>query len=133
MKRGLIVFYSRTGYTASLAKELAGMSGWDLMEIKDRHPRDGFWGQLRCALDVLLHRRPAIQAYDRHRGHFAAVAHVCTYGGRGAEQAARQAAELADAPLVASLAVTSYELEQGDYRKRLDEFLKKLHAFEITP
>jgi flavodoxin len=162
MKRGLIVFYSRTGYTASLAKELASMSGWDLMEIKDRRPRDGIWGQLRCASDVLLHRRPAIQAYDRsvegyetivlaapvwlqslaspmrtfiarHRGHFAAVAHVCTYGGRGAEQAARQAAELADAPLVASLAVTSYELEQGDYRKRLDEFLKKLHAFEITP
>ena len=158
----MIVCYSRSGYTASLAKEVAAMTGWELLEVKDRHPRDGAWGQLRCALDVLLHRRPPIDCPDRpvqgyetivlaapvwlqslaapmrsfiarHRGHFAAVAYLCTYGGRGAEKAARQAAQLAGAPLVATLAVTSQELEQGDYRRRLDEFLKQLHAFHITP
>ncbi|HSN17090.1 MAG TPA: flavodoxin [Gammaproteobacteria bacterium] len=162
MKRGLIAYYSRTGYTASLATEVAGMTGWDCVEIKDLHPRDGAWGQLRCVLDVLLHRRPRIEFQDRpmdhyetvilaapvwlqslaspmrtfiakHRGHFPAVAYLCTYGGRGAEKAARQAAEMAGAPLVAMLAVTSHELEQGDYRWRLDEFLKKLHAFRIGP
>jgi hypothetical protein len=138
------------------------MTGWDLIEIKDLHPRDGAWGQFRCAMDVLLHRYPGIVVDDRplgeyetivlaapvwlqslaspmrtfiakHRGQFNAVAHVCTYGGRGAEIAARQAEDLANSPLVGSLAITSYELEQGDYRKRLDEFLKKLHAFKITP
>lgn len=162
MKPGLIVCYSRTGYTASLAKEVAGMTGWDYLEIADLHPRDGNWGQLRCVWDVLLHRHPRIQLYDkqtqgyetvvlaapvwlqslaspmrsfiaRHRGGFAAIAYLCTYGGRGADRAARQAAEMAGAPLVATLAVTSQELEQGDYRKRLDEFLKKLHAFRIGP
>lgn len=162
MKRGLIVYYSRTGYTASLAKEVAGMTGWDCVEIKDRHPREGAWGQFRCALDVLLHRHPRIEFYDRpvahyetvilaapvwlqslaspmrtfiasHRGHFAAVAYLCTYGGRGAEKAARQAADMAGAPLLATLAVTSHELEQGDYRRRLDQFLKSLHAFRIEP
>jgi len=162
MKRGLIVCYSRSGYTASLAREVASMTGWDCLEIKDLHPRDGNWGQFRCARDVLLGLRPGIVAEDRplggyetivlaapvwlrslaapmrsfiaqHRGQFAAVAYVCTYGGSGAEKAARQAAELAGAPLVASLAVTSQELEQGDYRKRLDEFLKQIHAFKVTP
>ncbi len=162
MKRGLIVCYSRSGYTASLAKEVAGMTGWELMEVRDLHPRDGTWGQFRCAWDVLWHRHPRIEVHDRpiegyetvvlaapvwlqslaapmrtfiarHKGHFSAVAYVCTYGGSGAEKAARQAAELAQAPLVATLAVTSQELEQGDYRKRLDDFLKKLHAFKITP
>ena len=162
MRRGLIACYSRTGYTASLAREVAAMSGWDYLEIRDRHARDGAWGQFRCAWDVFWHRRPQIVAEQRplggyetvvlaapvwlqslaapmctfiaqHRGQFNAVAHVCTYGGRGAEQAARQAAALAHAPLVATLAVTSHELEQGDYRRRLDEFLKKLHAFGIGP
>ena len=161
MKRGLIVCYSRSGYTASLAQELATMTGWDCMEVKDLHPRDGVWGQLRCIWDVLLHRHPGIEMYDRpvqgyetvvlaapvwlqslaspmrtfiarHRGHFSAVAYACTYGGRGAEKAAQQAADLAGAPLLATLAVTSQELEQADYRKRLDEFLKKLHAFKVT-
>ncbi len=160
MKPGLIACYSRSGYTASLAREIAAMTGWDYLEIKDQHPRDGAWGQFRCAWDVLWHRRPGITAahvpldgymtvvlaapvwlkrlaapmrtfISDHRGQFAAVAHVCTYGGQGAEDAAREAARLAHAPLVASLAVTSYELEQGDYRKRLDEFLKRLHAFRV--
>lgn len=162
MKRGLIACYSRSGYTASLAKEVAAMTGWDYLEIKDQRPRDGNWGQFRCAWDVMLHRRPGIVAEHRsldgyetvvlaapvwlrslaapmrsfiaeHRREFSAVAHLCTYGGQGAERAARQAAELAGAPLVAALAVTSQELEQGDYRKRLDEFLMKLHAFKVTP
>lgn len=162
MKPGLIVCYSRSGYTASLAKELASMTGWDFLEIEDLHPRDGAWGQIRCAWDVLLHRHPRIRSYDkqvqgyetvvvaapvwlrslaspmrtfiaRHRGDLTAIAYLCTYGGRGAEKAAHQAAQLAGAPLVATLAVTSQELEQGDYRRRLDEFLKTLHAYKIGP
>ena len=162
MKRALVVWYSRSGYTASLVQELIAMTGWESLEIKDRHPREGGWGQFRCVWDVLLRRRPAILAEDKslggyetivvaapvwmrslaapmrsfickHRGQFNALAHVCTYGGSGAEKAAQQAAALAGAPLVASLAVTSFELEQGDYRRRIDAFLKRLHEFRITP
>lgn len=162
MKRTLIAWYSRSGYTASLVQELVAMTGWESLEIKDRRPRDGVWGQLRCALDNLLGLRPGIVAEDRslgeyetivlaapvwvrrlaapmrsfiaqHRGQFTAVAYVCTYGGSGAENAANQVAALAGAPLVAALAVTSQELEQGDYRRRVDAFLKRLHEFRIGP
>lgn len=153
MGKTLLVFYSRSGYTASLADEMASMTGWDTEEIKDVHPRTGSWGAVRCVLDVLLHRRPEIRgggkdpsAYDLvvvaapvwmeslaapmrsylldHRGKFKSVAYACTYGGRGAEKAGAIVAKLAGKPLKALLAVTSHELEQADYRKRLDEFLK---------
>jgi flavodoxin len=152
MSRVLVACYSRTGYTASLAQEIVSMTGWDRLDIKDRHPRDGALGQLRCVLDVLSGRYPDIVAdgrplrdyatvvvaapvwmerlaapmrsyIARHKGEFKSLAYVCTYGGRGAENAARQAAGLAGVPLKASLAVTSQELEQADYRRRLDDFL----------
>lgn len=158
MSRVLVACYSRSGYTASLVQEIVGMTGWERLDIKDRHPRDGGWGQFRCVLDVLFHRRPAIAAdgrslrdydlvvlaapvwmarlaapmrsyIDSHKGEFKSVAYVCTYGGRGADNAARQVAHLAGVPLKASLAVTSQELEQADYRRRLDGFLAAIkHA-----
>lgn len=155
MTKALIACYSRSGYTRTLAEEMAGMTGWDLEEISDLHPRTGNWGFVRCLLDVLLHRRPEIRttgkdpsAYDlvvlaapvwarslsapmrsyiaRHRPEFKAVAFACTYGGRGAENAARQVADLAGKPLKAVLAVTAEELDQADYRAKLDTFLGQL-------
>lgn len=155
MKRALIVCYSRTGYTASLAKEIAAMTGWDLMEVRDLRPREGGWGQVRCALEAMLHLHPEIQVGDkrpqdyemvllaapvwmrslaspmrtyiaRNRKDFKELAFVTTYGGQGAERAAQQMAALARKPLKAMLAVTSFELEQADYRARLDAFLSRL-------
>lgn len=157
MKRVLIVCYSRTGYTASLAGEMVSMTGWDLEEIKDVYPRAGGWGAVRCVLDAMLHRRPGIRSggkdpssYDLvvlaapvwmerlaapmrsyivdHKGQFKSVAYACTYGGRGAENAGAIVAKLIGKPLKALLAVTSFELEQADYRRRLDEFLKTAQA-----
>lgn len=157
MSRVLVVCYSRSGYTASLVQEIVGMTGWDRQDIRDRHPRDGAFGALRCVLDVMLNRRPPIEGdekrlegYDtvvlaapvwmerlaapmqsytaRHRGEIKSLAYVCTYGGRGAEHAAQQAARLAGTTLKASLGVTSQELEQADYRRRLDEFLAAVKA-----
>jgi len=157
MGKTLLVFYSRSGYTASLAGEMASMTGWDTEEIKDVRPRAGNWGAVRCVLDVLLRRRPEIRrtnkdpsAYDlvvlaapvwmerlaapmrsyllEHKGKFRSVAYACTYGGRGAESAGATVAELSGRPLKALLAVTSFELEQADYRRRLDEFLKTVQA-----
>lgn len=155
MKRALIVCYSRTGYTASLAREIAAMTGWDLMEIRDLRPRDGDWDQVRCALEAMLHLHPGIRLGEkrpgdyelvllaapvwmrslaspmrtyvaRNRHDFKQLAFVTTYGGKGAERAAAQAAQLAGKPLKAMLAVTAYELEQADYRARLDLFLRQL-------
>lgn len=155
MAKVLLACYSRSGYTASLVKEIVSMTGWDLEEITDAHPRDGNWGAVRCVLDVLLHRRPGIRSsgkdpadYDlvvlaapvwmrrlaapmhsyisQHRKGFKALAYACTYGGSGAERAAAQVERFARKPLKAMFAVTGQEFEQADYRARLDGFLSRL-------
>ncbi len=156
MNKVLLACYSRSGYTISLAKEIASMTGWDLEEIADVHPRDGNWGAVRCVLDVLLHRRPGIRTGDkdpadydlvvvaapvwmrrlaapmhsyisRHRKGFKALAYVCMYGGKGAERAAAQVERFSGKPLKAMFAVTSQEFEQADYRARLDDFLDHIN------
>jgi flavodoxin len=55
----LIVYYSRTGTARQAAETLAACTGWGLAEIRDEKPRGGLYGDLRCVLDMLLHRTPA--------------------------------------------------------------------------
>src|SRR5437879_3497804 len=123
MSRVLVVCYSRSGCTASLVQEIVGMTGWERVDIHDPHPREGMWGQLRCVVDALTHWHPRISGdvspehYDlvvaaapvwmrslaspmrtylaRYRGKIKSLAFVCTYGGSGADQAARLASRLA--------------------------------------
>jgi flavodoxin len=148
----LIACYSRTGYTMVLAQKMASLAGWDVETITDVRSRLGRWGFLRCELDMFLHRRPDIRttgkdpsAYElvvlaapvwarrlsapmrsyifQHHNEFKALAFACTYFGWGAENAARQASTLAGKPLKAVLAVTAEQLEQADFRAKLDAFL----------
>ena len=157
MKDVLLVYYSRTGYTASVARELAAMAGWDSEEIRDRHSRVGPWGFMRSLLDVLLGRHPAIQKSNKdpadyalvvlaapvwmvrlsapirsyiaqHRKDFRNAAFFCTYGGKGAERAAEQCASFIGKPLVATLGITDVEIEKADYRAKLDKFLWQVRA-----
>ncbi|MGH8362646.1 MAG: flavodoxin family protein [Gammaproteobacteria bacterium] len=117
MGKILLVYYSRTGYTAAIARELADWGGWDVEQIQDRHSRRGGWGFLRSILDVMLGRHSAILPTSKnpadyavvvlgapvwmgrlsapirtyiaqHRRHFGSLAFFCTYGGKGAEHAA---------------------------------------------
>lgn len=53
----LLVCYSYTGVSRRAAQLLAARYGWPVGEIHDTQPR----GYLRCALDSLLLRRPAIR------------------------------------------------------------------------
>jgi flavodoxin len=158
----LLVYYSRTGYTASVAREISGMTGWDCEELHDVHHRVGAWGFVRSLLDVVLGRHPAIEkpAKDpadyklvvlaapvwmgrlsspirtyiaQHRGGFKQVAYFCTYGGKGAEHAAEQCAKFLGKPLAATLAITDVEIEKSDYRTKLDQFLWQLRALGAKP
>lgn len=155
MSKALLVYYSRSGYTASLAKEIAGMTGWDVDEVRDVRSRVGAWGFVRSLFDVLLSRRPAIEpaakkpeSYDLvvlaapvwmkklaapmrsyivgHKGQFKALAFFCSFGGSGADNATQQVAALAGLPLKAALAVTDVEIDKADYRVKLDDFLRNL-------
>jgi flavodoxin len=61
MPSTLIVFYSYTGNSRRLAQLLAAQQGWPVGEIIEVHPRSGnMMGNMRCALDSVLGRRPAV-------------------------------------------------------------------------
>lgn len=57
MARVLVVCYSYTGTARRAAELLCSHHGWALGEVRDPAPR----GTLRCVLDSLLRRRPAIR------------------------------------------------------------------------
>lgn len=64
MPRTLITYYSRTGHTRAVARELAELAGpeVDVEEIHEAAPRHGALGWVHCVLDAVLHRRPALRA-----------------------------------------------------------------------
>ena len=59
MNKVLVVTYSHTGTSRKLSQSLCSLQGWELAEIADERPR----GNLRCILDSMLRRCPAIR-YD---------------------------------------------------------------------
>ncbi|MGH8293243.1 MAG: flavodoxin family protein [Gammaproteobacteria bacterium] len=155
MGKILLVYYSRTGYTAAIARELADWGGWDVEQIQDRHSRRGGWGFLRSILDVMLGRHSAILPTSKnpadyavvvlgapvwmgrlsapirtyiaqHRRHFGSLAFFCTYGGKGAEHAAQQCATLAGRAPAATLAITDTEIDLGRYWDKLGEFQQQV-------
>lgn len=156
MSKVLLAYYTRTGYTGSIAKQIAESENWEIDEIVDMHKRPGAWGFIRSLFDVIFGRYPAIykerldpSQYDlvvvgasvwmrrlcspvrtylkRHRKQLPNIAFFCTYGGWGAENAIRQFASLAGRSPVATLAITDNEIEKQAFWPKLDAFTKQIH------
>jgi len=58
MRQVLAVVYSYTGTSRRVAQRLAAERGWPIGEVIDAKPRSGW---LRCVLDSVFRRRPAIR------------------------------------------------------------------------
>jgi len=58
MRQVLVVVYSYTGTSRRVAQQLAVERGWPIGEVIDAKPRTGW---LRCVLDSIFRRRPAIR------------------------------------------------------------------------
>ena len=58
MRQVLVVVYSYTGTSRRVAQRLAAELGWPIGEVIDAKPRSGW---LRCVLDSVLRRKPAIR------------------------------------------------------------------------
>lgn len=172
MKKILLVYYSRTGFTRKLAKDIAERCPCDVEEIQDVKERGGVMGYLRTVWEAWTGRSPAIKGmtrdpaqYDmvvlgspiwfsriatplrayvkRRNQQFKNVAFFCTCGGAlGAEKAAQDLAKLGNRKLVDTLIVLQSELTEGvgssytgehekivgQYRERVDEFVKRIIA-----
>ena len=155
MGRILIVYYSRTGNTARVAKEVAGMCDATTEAVQDAKSRSGLFGYLRSGreafkkilapvqdakenpadFDTLALGTPVwagnlaspMRTYiSTHRAKFPRVAFFCTEGGAGAERVFRDMAALCETKPIATLVVTEKELKAGTYRDKAPAFAEAL-------
>ena len=64
-RRILVVYYSRTGHTARVAKDIAARLNADVEEVRERRPRPGFVGYLRGCYDSLRKQVTEIEEPQR--------------------------------------------------------------------
>jgi flavodoxin len=149
--RILVVYYSRSGTTARVGKELASALGADVEIIRDVRAREGLFGYIRSGYEAVRKLRPAIQPtendpanYDlvvlgtpvwagtmaspmrtyiyQNRGKFKSVAFFCTQGDKTEQRTFDDMADLCDMTPVATLSLQHDVVVKGDYRDELDEF-----------
>lgn len=155
MKKTLVAFHSRTGYTRRVAESLARRLNADVDEIRVVRERAGLLGYLRCALEARgryvpeilpARREPAryelvvvgtpiwawclsspVRSYLRkHRHELKRVAFFCTMGGAGAENAFGDMTELCGKAPVVTLALTDREIDGRRHQAKLEPFAKAL-------
>lgn len=143
MKKILLVFYSRSGFTRKLAKDIAEGCPCDVEEIQDVKSRGGAMGYLRTVWEAWSGMSPPIKEmtkdpaqYDlvvlgspiwfsdmatplraytkKQKGKFKEVAFFCTCGGAlGAEKGFQRLAKRCDKNPIATLIVLQSELTEG--------------------
>jgi Flavodoxin len=153
--RTLIVYYSLSGATTTVAKALAELLGADLAEIRCDRYRRGFIGYVRAAYDSVIGRLPAIAlpvAFDRFcdllpvacpiwAGHPATpvrafladgrafpdrVAFVLTRGGSSPDVAFAEMQAALPAPAKAKLALRTKDVQAGTIAKALRAFAAEI-------
>lgn len=151
MNNVLVVVYSYTGTSRRVADLLSSQHGWPVAEIRETQPRRGALGSLRCVLDSLLRRHPAIRYDGPSPGNFDAVvlvspiwmlqlagpmrsflalqgsrlpsvAVISVMGGQGASNAAAEVGALLGREPMLSAAVTMREVDDGSCAARLQAF-----------
>ena len=139
MPDSLVVYYSRTGHTQSVAQQLAAVLGADLEEIIDTRSRLGVGGYLRSIMDAVSgqHTRlkpprhnPAsyrnvfiggpvwnaslsapVRTYlIENRNRLPNVAFFATFGGSGAKRAFKQMEQIVGQAPISRVAIREREI-----------------------
>ncbi|MEZ5666932.1 MAG: flavodoxin [Alphaproteobacteria bacterium] len=153
----LLVCYSRSGRTRTVAARVAERCGGRLAVIEDVRSRAGPFAYFRSAFEALKGRLPAIREPDadpaahalvvlatpvwagrmaapmrswlaRHAGQIGRLAVICTQGGSGADQVVAAIEAVCGRPAEASLVATSREVDDGRYAAMADRFAARLVA-----
>jgi flavodoxin len=155
-KRILVVYYSRTGNTEQVAKDIAGRLKADMEKITDRHNRSGFFGVISAAraasnekmTDIGIPQKdpslydlvivgtptwagrmtPAVRTYiGMNKGKFKAIAFFTTSHNTKAEKVVAKLEEIATQKAVASTGFDKNELKDTKvYNDKIDAFVKAL-------
>jgi flavodoxin len=151
--RYLVVYYSRTGHTETVARAVAEALGADLETIREKEDRAGLWNYLRAGYESLTGKLPDIEpaqydpaGYDvvllgtpvwtgrpstpmrafiaANREKLARVAFFVTLGGSGDERTFRRMAKATAREPVATFSVTEPQLKSGEWKARVAGFVK---------
>lgn len=154
-QRVLVVYYSMSGNSRSVAYEIRMVLDAEIEEIREARPRQGLGGVLRALFDAITRREPPIEPvqhdpddYDllvlggpvwagrmaspirtyarREGGKARRVAFFCTEGGRGAEQAFDDLQQLCGRSPVATLVVDAAHLTADGHRDGMLGFASQL-------
>jgi flavodoxin len=155
MKKTLIVYHSRSGYTRRVALTLAKRLDADVEEIRIVQPLQGAAGYAMCAIEAIVGLAPALRPSQHRPAAYELVivgtpvwfwslsspvrswlarhplkrrvAFFCTMGGSGAGRVFSTLAELAGKAPEATLALVDHEID-GAYGDKLDAFVRHLQA-----
>jgi flavodoxin len=154
----LVVYYSRTGHTHQVAKEIAARCNGDLEQILDDGvDRSGLWGYLRSGWQAFSGVTPDIRRairnprdYDvvvigtpvwnwslaapvrsyalQHAEQFKRVAFFCTEGGSGEASAFAELQRICGQAPLATITVKERQLDRPKHERPLRRFLAQLGA-----
>ncbi len=157
MKKALLVFYSRTGFTRRVAKEIAKRLDSDICDLQEEHPRAGLVGYLRSVFEAYTGRLPKLRELEYELGKYpllilgspiwvgrmsapmraflarqrpgaAEIAAFVTYGGSGAGRVLDSLEALAGKTAVARLALTDREIDADATARKVDAFVAAIRA-----
>lgn len=162
MKRTLIVYYSRTGYTRRCAEALAEFADADLEAITEDRTRRGIAEFFRSAIEAYRCHPAEIHAarltpgtYDlvvfgtpvwagricspilgylkAHKNQVGRYAVFCTVGGSDGTVALDQFAGIIGKPAAEELIVTDKEIDAGKHKLLLERFAERLNRTGTGP
>lgn len=154
-KKILIAFYSRTGKTKKITKEIAKNLKSDIDEIKDLKPRMGSANYLIAGKDAILKKltkikykkdpskynlviigtpvwsftmAPAIRTYlKENKGKFKRIALFCTEGSNSSRKTLKNMQRLSKKPIATYHKNTYYtDIKKSQYKESVKEFCEKI-------
>ena len=160
-RRTLVVYYSRTGITRTVAHAISAALPCDVEEIIDTKNRMGIFGYFRSGFDAFFERPASLKPtrynpadYDlvivgtpiwnaslsapvrtyltMHKGEPRQVAFFCTYGGSGSRRVLGQMAEACGLKPVDVLEVRESEVKRGEHLSRVKSLLANLASAQAA-
>lgn len=157
MKTCLVVFYSRTGMTRSVAEAIAHACGCDIEAIREPRSRAGAIGYLRSGYEAMNKSLPEIDPVAKNpadyeliilgtpvwgenisspmrsyimqnRNRFQRIAAFCTMADSGGDKVLDHIGILCDKPLAARLALTEKQINDKSYLPQVAAYAR---SFEV--
>jgi flavodoxin len=155
-KKVLVVYYSRTGFTKTLAEDLAKKLNADLEEVKTQKSYEGFFGYQRALIHALFNHQPKIdrikvklEDYDlvmiggpiwwnsmpgpirtfliKNKNKFSNIAFFSSQGGTfRRERMFTQMENVVRRGPRATLSISDNDIDSGEYKKMVNVFINKL-------